>query len=144
MDFAAAASADSSLARKHISEALTGPFFADDTSHSGGWASFVIPIPTKLDWPIFTLWLSSLLYTHGSKILRVKGLIRTTSSDGPLITHGVQHVMHPPTHLRPEEDSGEEAFLVFITDGLERRAIENSLYRFQDYSVSAKSLAEVA
>jgi len=113
-------------------------FLAEDSSHRSAWTSFTIPIPSRLDWPVFTLWLSSLLYSHGNNILRVKGLIRTTSSDGPLIVHGVQHVMHPPTHLRADEDASQQGFLVFITDGLERSAIEESMYRFQSYASPAE------
>lgn len=108
-------------------------FSAQDVSHDRERSSFVVPIADRLDWPVFTLWLSSLLYAHGNRILRVKGLIRTTSSDGPLIIHGVQHVMHPPTHLRAEHDD-RPGFLVFITDGLSRETVENSLYRFNRYS----------
>jgi G3E family GTPase len=113
-------------------------FIAEEASHQNGWTSFTIPIPERLDWPVFTLWLSALLYAHGAKILRVKGMVRTTTSGGPLIIHGVQHVMHPPTHLKPEEDSGQNGFLVFITDGLNRNAIENSLYNFQGHAGLAK------
>ena len=107
-------------------------FFAEAaSSHETAWSSFIIPAPHSLDWPVFTLWLSALLHSHGSRILRVKGQIRTTSSKAPVIIHGVQHVMHPPQHL-PEEPGGDDAgFLVFITDGIEKTRIERSLLRYQ-------------
>lgn len=130
-DFNFAGMLEDGLMRGHRTDSST--FFANEASHGDGWTSFAIPVPRRLDWPVFTLWLSALLYKHGDKILRVKGLIRTTSSDAPLVIHGVQHVMHPPTHMRVQDDTGEEGFLVFITDGLERRAVERSLYHFQDY-----------
>jgi hypothetical protein len=37
--------------------------------------------------------------------------------------------MHPPVHLTGEDD-GQKSFLVFITRGLERARIEDSLQRF--------------
>lgn len=106
-------------------------FFAEGTpSHGTSWSSFVVPVSSSLDWPIFTLWLSALLHNHGRRILRVKGQINTTSSQAPVVIHGVQHVMHPPQHLA-EEAGGDSGFLVFITDGIEKARIEQSLMRYQ-------------
>jgi hypothetical protein len=45
------------------------------------------------------------------------------------VIHGVQHSMHPPVHLVGKDD-GQPSFLVFITRGLDREAIESSLMRF--------------
>lgn len=103
-------------------------FKADDAPHSAGVGSFTLALPAPIDWPCFTLWLSALLHAHGDRILRVKGVLRTSSSSRPLVIHGVQHVMHPPTHL-PADDGGP-AFLVFITRGLERDTIAHSLKVF--------------
>jgi G3E family GTPase len=103
------------------------PFLADVPEHEADVASFTLPLDGRVDWPAFTVWLSALLHAHGDRILRVKGLLRTTSSDQPLAIHGVQHVMHPPTHL-----SGAEAgpsFLVFIASGIRKAEIERSLGR---------------
>jgi hypothetical protein len=52
-------------------------------------------------------------------------LLRTTSSDRPLAIHGVQHVMHPPTHIA--EDEAGPSFLVFIASGIGKSEIERSL-----------------
>ncbi|KAB1071658.1 CobW family GTP-binding protein [Methylobacterium planeticum] len=107
-------------------------FRAEDTTHAANWTSFVMHRDGALDWPAFTLWLSALLHAHGSRIVRVKGLLRTTTSPAPLVIHGVQHVVHPPRHLRPEDDDGQPGYLVFITNGIGRREIEESLDRFLD------------
>lgn len=105
-------------------------FLSEDTTHTADWTSFVLRRAEAIDWPAFTLWLSALLHAHGSRIVRVKGLLRTTASAAPLVIHGVQHVVHPPRHLRSEDDDGQPGFLVFITNGIERQAIEASLERF--------------
>lgn len=97
--------------------------------HSSGVSSFTIPVETSIDWPAFTVWLSALLHAHGDRILRVKGLLNTSSSEAPLAIHGVQHVMHPPTHLPPDQHA-RESFLVFITRGVSRDDIARSLKRF--------------
>lgn len=101
------------------------------------WSSFVLPIPFSIDWAAFTLWLSALLHAHGERIVRVKGILRTSTSAAPVVIHGVQHVMHPPTHLSPAQDDGSPGYLVFITDGLEHAAVECSLVAFLKMAESA-------
>ena len=60
-------------------------------------------------------------------ILRVKGMVRTSSSRGALVIHGVQHVMHPPRHM-PLPDAGDlRPSLVFITQGVTKEAVEASV-----------------
>jgi G3E family GTPase len=97
--------------------------------HDRNVGSFTIALPESIDWPAFTLWLSALLHRHGDRILRVKGLVRTSAGSNPVVIHGVQHSMHPPVHL-VGEDAGQPSFLVFITRGLTRDPIEQSLTRF--------------
>jgi G3E family GTPase len=107
-----------------------------DSGHEGAVGSFTMELPPMVDWPAFTIWLSALLHAHGDRILRVKGLVRTSSGSKPLIIHGVQHTMHPPTHLSGADD-GRPSFLVFITHDLEKGAIEASLARFLDLASTA-------
>lgn len=117
--------------------ALVQPQRPDLTpSHAGDVSSFTLKIADRLDWPAFTLWLSALLHAYGDRILRVKGLLRTSSSETPLAIHGVQHIMHPPTHL-PGEYLDRESFLVFITKGMEREAIVQSLGTFMQCRIIA-------
>jgi len=97
--------------------------------HDAAVGSFTLSLPDRVDWPAFTLWLSALLHRHGDRILRVKGLIRTSAGANPVVIHGVQHSMHPPVHLVGPDD-GQKSFLVFITRELDRRRIEDSLTRF--------------
>jgi G3E family GTPase len=103
------------------------PMIADDPDHLDGWSSFVLPLDGAVDWPAFTLWLSALLHAHGDRILRVKGMVRTSSSRDALVIHGVQHVMHPPRHM-PLPDAGDlRPYLVFITQGVTKEAVEASV-----------------
>lgn len=100
-------------------------FVAEGIEHSGNVGSFVLTTPETVDWPAFTIWLTALLHAHGERILRVKGLLRTSSTSDRIAIHGVQHVMHPPTHL-PDNDPDQPSQLVFITDGIARAAVERS------------------
>lgn len=99
-------------------------------SHSGDIYSFTLKIDRQIDWPAFTVWLSALLHHHGDDVLRVKGLLRTTSAQTRLAIHGVQHVMHPPTHMPVGEDDSGDSFLVFILRGITRADICDSLAEF--------------
>jgi G3E family GTPase len=108
----------------------SGPFAATEVpDHDVAVGSFTLALPERVDWPALTLWLSALLHRHGDRILRVKGLVRTSAGANPIVIHGVQHSMHPPVHLIGADD-GQKSFLVFITRELDRAAIENSLTRF--------------
>jgi G3E family GTPase len=112
------------------------PFSATEVSpHGEGMGSFTFTLPDRIDWPAFTLWLSALLHRHGDRILRVKGLVRTSAGSNPVVIHGVQHSMHPPVHLTGA-DNGQPSFLVFITRGLQRAPIEESLSRVLDLAAA--------
>jgi G3E family GTPase len=120
--------------RKTATRPNGGTFAATDvTQHDVAVGSFTLALPERIDWPAFTLWLSALLHRHGERILRVKGLIRTSAGANALVIHGVQHSMHPPVHLVGEDD-GRPSFLVFITRNLDRAEVEQSLLRFLAWS----------
>jgi G3E family GTPase len=121
------------LAARSILAPQPSAFTAEGAQHSAEVGSFVLRLKETIDWPTFTLWLTALLHAHGDRILRVKGLLKTSSSSTKLAIHGVQHVMHPPTHMPYDEAADpDESFLVFITDGLERARLERSLTKMQD------------
>jgi G3E family GTPase len=114
---------------------------AEVPEHDVAVGSFTLSLPERIDWPAFTLWLSALLHRHGDRILRVKGLIRTSAGANPIVIHGVQHSMHPPVHLVGQDD-GQKSFLVFITRKLNRAPIEDSLTRFLKLTSDEALLAQ--
>ncbi len=83
-----------------------------------------------LDWTMFAIWLAMLLQSHGDDVLRVKGLL-DTGAEGPLVLHGVQHVIHPPTHLEAWPDDDRASRLVLIARGLRRDEVIRSINAFQ-------------
>ena len=57
---------------------------------------------------------------HGSKLLRVKGVVKIAESpEAPIVVHGVQHIFHPPTALAGWPDEDRRTRLVFITHELD-------------------------
>ncbi len=83
----------------------------------------------ELDWTAFGIWLTMLLQARGEDLLRVKGLLNV-GGPGPLVLDGVQHVVHPPTHLDEWPDGDRRSRIVFIGRGIERDAVEASLLAF--------------
>jgi G3E family GTPase len=96
-------------------------------AHDGAVASFCIVVPGALDWTRFGLWLAMLLNRHGARVLRVKAILNLTGEARPVAVHGVQHLVHPPTHLPEWPNEDRSSRLVFITDGLDERQIRRSL-----------------
>jgi G3E family GTPase len=73
----------------------------------------------------------------GEDLLRFKGLINIAERpDTPIVVHGVQHVFHPPRDLTAWPDADRRTRLVFITRGIPRTLIENTLSKFAAIDVA--------
>jgi G3E family GTPase len=83
-----------------------------------------------LDWTMFGVWLTMLLNCHGNEVLRVKGMLNVAGTDKPVAVHGVQHLVHPPTHMSAWPDHERRSRLVLIVKGLDPMKIERSLRAF--------------
>lgn len=102
----------------------------DAGPHASGVASFTLDLDHQVDWTVFGVWLSLLLHTHGDRVLRVKGLLDVAGTDRPVVVHGVQHLIHPPTHLAAWPAGERRSKLVFITQGIAPDSIRRSLAAF--------------
>jgi G3E family GTPase len=89
-----------------------------------------------VDWTMFGIWLTMLLHRHGNEVLRVKGILNVADGETPVAIHGVQHLVHPPTHMTAWPDTDRRSRLVFIVKGLSPAAIERSLRAFSMTSTS--------
>ena len=117
--------------RPEIAEAMKKrPAIVLPRKHESLVRSISIGFTGSLSWAAFGLWFSALLYAHGEKIYRVKGLL-DTGEGGPVLINGVQHIIHPPRHL--ENWGGEErrSELVFIMKDIDPEVILDSLQAFQ-------------
>ena len=92
--------------------------------------AFALEVPEAVDWTVFSVWLSLLLHAHGPQILRVKGLLNVEGSDAPVVVHGVQQLVHPPSHLERWPSDDHASRLVFIVRALEPQHIQDSLHRY--------------
>jgi G3E family GTPase len=85
-----------------------------------------------VDWAMFGIWLTMLLHRHGNEVLRVKGILNVAGTETPVAVHGVQHLVHPPTHMNAWPDTDRRSRLVLIVQGLAPAVIERSLRTFSE------------
>lgn len=116
-----------------------GGFYCDEgwvsptaLGHADRIRSFVLVFDGAVDWTTFGIWLTMLLNRHGDRILRVKGILNIEGEDFPVAIHGVQHLVHPPVHMQSWSDREQRSRIVFIVDGLDCSAIEQSFKSFHN------------
>ncbi|HLN10071.1 MAG TPA: GTP-binding protein, partial [Xanthobacteraceae bacterium] len=102
----------------------------DRNRHGDDIRAVAFSLDDAIDWTTFGIWLTMLLNRHGNAVLRVKGILNVAGTDTPVAVHGVQHLVHPPTHMRAWPDADRRSRLVFIVRGLDPQAIERSLRTF--------------
>ena len=101
-----------------------------DSRHASDIRVFSLRIEESIDWTAFGVWLTALLHRHGTKVLRVKGLLHVSDTDSPVALHCVQHVIHPPAHLDEWPDPDAASRIVFVVQGVDPGSIKRSLSRF--------------
>jgi G3E family GTPase len=97
--------------------------------------SFCLLFEKQINWIGFGLWLSMLLNRHGAQILRVKGILNIAQAEYPIAIHGVQHLVHPPVHLKTWPDEDHRSRIVFTVRQITREAIERSFNAFCEPSI---------
>jgi G3E family GTPase len=100
-----------------------------------GVSAFSIIVDEPLDWSAFGIWLTMLLNRHGERILRVKGILALAGEERPVVVHGVQHLVHAPTHLGHWPSADHRSRLVFIVEGLEPDLIRRSFAVFNRLNI---------
>ena len=102
----------------------------DVNRHDERIHSFVLTFEHPMDWTVFGIWLTMLLQSRGEDILRVKGILNVVGVETPVVIHGVQHIVHPPTHLKSWPDEDHRSRIVFIVRDIDKEEIERSLNAF--------------
>jgi G3E family GTPase len=102
----------------------------DANRHGEDIESFHLVFDEPINWTAFGLWLSMLLHCHGEAILRVKGLLSIEGESAPVAIHGVQQLMHPPTHLKRWPSDDRRTRIVFICKRLDSETVRRSFAAF--------------
>lgn len=112
---------------------ITDNYGVDSTKNSiDNISSFVLGLENSIEWNAFGVWLSFLLYKYGEQILRIKGLI-DIGEEYLVSIDGAMHILHTPRHIpknMPSTQDKSDAFIVFITKGLQKQHIIESFYAF--------------
>lgn len=101
-----------------------------EIKHNECVRSMSIKFYEPLEWTAFGLWMSMLLYAHGEKMFRIKGIV-DVGDRGPIVINGVQHIIHPPQHLDDWNGEEKNSQIVFIMKDIEPQQIFRSLSTFQ-------------
>jgi G3E family GTPase len=102
----------------------------DHGAHGARIQSFSLRVEEQIDWTAFGVWLTALLHRHGKSVLRVKGLLNVPDARGPIVLHGVQHVIHAPVHLDAWPDADMASRLVFVVQDIDPDLVRRSLFTF--------------
>jgi G3E family GTPase len=126
--------ADGPLPANALLAAGRSPFKAvgepDGTVAHARAHAFSIVAEEPIEWSSFGVWLTMLLNRHGARILRVKGLLALRGEARPVAVHGVQSLVHAPTHLEAWPDGDRRSKLVFIVEDLDPEPIRRSFAAF--------------
>lgn len=96
----------------------------DVNRHDDHIGSFVLSADEAIPAGTLDMFLELLRSTHGSKLLRLKGIVKLSEMpDTPVVVHGVQHVFHPTVRLDRWPDDDHRTRLVFITRDLPERTV---------------------
>ena len=98
--------------------------------HADHVHSFALTYDTPLDWTAFGVWMTMLLHRHGDNVLRIKGLLNVAGVPTPVLINGVQHIVHPPSHLPSWPNENRQSRIIFIVREMDQRLIESSLATF--------------
>jgi G3E family GTPase len=103
----------------------------DRNRHDEHIASFVLTADQAIPAGTLEMFLELLRATHGTKLLRIKGIVKLAEMpDTPVVVHGVQHVFHPTARLERWPDEDHRTRLVFITRDLPERTVREMFEAF--------------
>jgi G3E family GTPase len=79
-----------------------------------------------LRWGPFDTWLRGIRLGHAEQLLRIKGMLAIEGVRGPVVVHGVHHVLHAPVALDCWPGTDRRSRLVMIADAQTSDAIRAS------------------
>lgn len=97
--------------------------------HDHGFSSFAITIEAPVPLDALLRFFERLASTEGEDLLRMKAIVHAIESDRPIVVHGVQHIVYPPTQLKSWPPGDRRTQMVFITQGLSEARVRRLLER---------------
>ena len=110
------------------------PASLDRNRHDDRIRSFVIATDQPVPAGTLEMFLELLRASHGSKLLRLKGIVKLAETpETPVVVHGVQHVFHPTARLERWPDDDHRTRLVFITRDLSEQTVRELFDAFMGH-----------
>ncbi|WAC28737.1 CobW family GTP-binding protein [Ancylobacter sp. SL191] len=92
----------------------------DHNRHDDRIRAFTVATEAPVSAAAIDMFLELVRGTHGSKLLRLKGIVKLAEDpEHPMVLHGVQHVLHPPSQLPAWPDEDRRTRLVMIVRDVE-------------------------
>jgi G3E family GTPase len=95
--------------------------------HQDGITSFTVTMPKPLNWRDLKPVILKLCQTHGSKLLRLKGIIHAEDQPAPLAIHAVHFTPYPPTLLEGWDEDEAISRIVIIGKEIDESEIRKAL-----------------
>ncbi|CAN7440921.1 GTP-binding protein [Bosea sp. LjRoot90] len=112
----------------------------DINRHDASIRAFTLTAETPIRETTFDLFWTLLRSTHGAKLLRLKGLVALAEhTEGPLLVHAVQQILHPPVLLPAWPDADHRSRLVLIVKDLEEETVARLWSAFLGRPVAAQA-----
>jgi G3E family GTPase len=99
----------------------------DPNRHDDHIRAFCLVLDQPVRGETLDRWLEGLLRLKGPDLLRFKGIINVAELPGPLVVHGVQHVIYPPVALKSWPSEDRRTRMVFITYDIDEAMLRDSL-----------------
>jgi G3E family GTPase len=99
----------------------------NDPNRHGDIRAFCVTLDKPIAWDALRAWLQSITSLRGRDLLRMKGVVNVMGLPGPVVVHGVQHLIHPPVRLPAWPDEDRRTRIVFITQKIPQAGLQNSL-----------------
>ncbi len=96
-------------------------------SHNDEISSFIVTLPSPINWRDLKPVILKLCQTYGANLLRLKGIVHAADLDHPLAIHAVHFTPYPPTELEGWTEDVPTNRIVLIGKGLDETAIRKSL-----------------
>lgn len=96
-------------------------------AHQDGITSFTVTMPKPLNWRDLKPVILKLCQTHGSKLLRLKGIIHAKDQPAPLAIHAVHFTPYPPTLLEGWDEDEAISRIVIIGKEIDESEVRKAL-----------------
>ncbi|MEM7422327.1 MAG: GTP-binding protein [Pseudomonadota bacterium] len=99
----------------------------DVNRHDARIRAICLTIDQPIHGDSLDLWLETLLQLRGADLLRIKGIFNVVDLEGPVVIHGVQHILHPAVMLKEWPSEDRRSRIVFITRDMDEALLRDTL-----------------